>query len=546
LVVTILMIGVFTPQLASRAGAGPSSQYVRPGTLLTNTALHGFSQVDQIDLLSPSLGYALATESGAKGPFRYYLVRTIDLARTWTVRSALPLAHDVYPAFSDFDSSDSNPSLDFVNRNVGYVAAPGGPIYVTVNAGTTWSKVAVLGSSSSYAVSGATVSVVSAVCPARRGTSANTECPSVLSEYHVGSTIAISSRTIPGKSAGGFTNAALLAAVPGSTQVVDLDNDNDTTPKSLLITNDDGQDWRTEANPCAKLLIEQLVVAKDGQWLLSCFLDEGMSQGTAKLFRSTNRGATWLTVVDDVDQHDKVGDLGGTPVYFFFSGNDRILYGAVMNPAGGLIYSTDGGRDWSPESLLGYSGGAPESVAVFGATSALYQVFQGATYATSNGLNWQVLPQLPAGTYKGMSICTKAAVDVSLRHVKYGGFRYTYVDFTNHANTSCYLDGIPTLQPLSARETDVGPTVTGQLVDYGGDFVVLKARGGVANMPLLVNLPSSYHPRSTCAAKKASELEINFGPPSTFRLSLGAHPITTCTKLLSAIIVSVRKGPGKP
>jgi hypothetical protein len=293
-------------------------------------------------------------------------------------------------------------------------------------------------------------------------------------------------------------------------------------------------------------LIEQLVVANDGQWLLSCFLDEGSYHGTAKMFRSVDEGARWTTVIDDTAQREITGDLGGTPAYFFFSGDDRVLYAALMNPAGGLAVSFDGGTHWSPDSALGNTGGSPGSLSVFGPTSSIYQVWQGPIYVTSNNRTWRLLPQLPAGPYKGISICTSKDTTLTLRHVRSGGVPYTYVDFTNTGPRSCYLDGAPNMQPLGAGSVPIGQEVGAEVVTSNGDFVVLKPLGGVANLPVFINPASTYKPTSTCQAKGAVALRFDFGAPSRFVLSLGSHPILTCSKLPNVNLVSVRPGPGKP
>jgi len=337
-----------------------------------------------------------------------------------------------------------------------------------------------------------------------------------------------------------------LAVAPDSTEVVNVSSGGRTTRSSLLVTHDDGRVWSRLLNPCSGSMIEQLVVARDGQWLLSCFLDEGSYHGTAKIFRTSDDGARWSTVVDDTSQRDVVGNLGGTPAYLFFSGNDRVLYAAYMGPAGGLGVSFDGGSHWSPDSALGNTGGSPGSLSTFGPTSSIYQVWQGPMYVTHDNRTWHLLRALRAGTYHGLSICTSKDTNVSLRHVKSGAVAYTFVDFTNAGRTSCYLDGAPNLQPLGVGSVPIGLPVGSELVSSDGDFVILKPRGGVAHLSMYVTPASNYRPVTTCDAKGAVALRLSFGAPSSFVLFLGAHPIIACSKLPNVNLVSLRPGPGKP
>jgi photosystem II stability/assembly factor-like uncharacterized protein len=527
------------------ASTSGSAHDVQHGTPLTNTTFGSFSQLDQIDMLSPSLGYALASRTVGKSRYRYFLVRTTDLARTWTVVSEIPGDVERYPIFTDFDTYDSDPALFFVNRNIGYVDGRGGSIDVTDNGGLTWRSITTRDSSSSYSVSGSTTSVVSATCTTR-SSQIWANCRSVLREFANGSSTPESSRPIPTSGVEYAQDVGLLAAVSNSTEIVDLSNDVLSTTSSLLITHDDGLTWTTLENPCSSSMILQLVVANNGQWLLSCFHDYGMYHGTAQIFRSTDQGLEWSTVVDDTYDRNVVGNLGGTPVYLFFNGDDRILYAVMMNPAGGLLSSTDGGTTWTTDRIFGNTGGSPGSVTNFGATSSIYQVFQGPVYVTRNSRTWRLAPQLPAGAYKGMSICTAHGTKVSMRHATSGGLSYSYADFTNTSTSPCYLNEAPNVQPVNAKDKNVGPPITTEISNPNGGFVVLKANGGIANVSVNFNPTSTYHPSSTCDPAVVSALRINFGPPSSFHLRLASRPGSVCRASPSLFVTSVRVGRGKP
>jgi len=127
LVVSIVVFAVVAAfVLAARPSAARASDAVHvipTGTVLTNTLFGDSTQLDQVDMLSPTLGYALATRYIGNGRYRYYLVRTTDLARSWTVRSEIPSDDNRYPIFTDFSTDDSDPMIDFINRDVGSVRA---------------------------------------------------------------------------------------------------------------------------------------------------------------------------------------------------------------------------------------------------------------------------------------------------------------------------------------------------------------------------------------------------------------------------------------
>ena len=103
-IVSALSLIVWATSIPTMPVDASTPTFIRPGTVLTNTTLGGFSQVDQVDMLSPTLGYAVATHPMGKDRFRYYLVRTTNVANSWTVRGALPSDVERYPIFSDFDT----------------------------------------------------------------------------------------------------------------------------------------------------------------------------------------------------------------------------------------------------------------------------------------------------------------------------------------------------------------------------------------------------------------------------------------------------------
>ncbi|MDE3222823.1 MAG: DUF4232 domain-containing protein [Acidobacteriota bacterium] len=536
---TLLLPWIGGPAAASQRRTIPA------GTLLTNTSLNGFTQIDQIDMLSPRLGYALATGSLGRGHYAYYLVRTTNLGKTWTVRSEIAANLQRYPVFADYNGANTTNSLDFVNARVGYVNGAGGSLDVTNDGGLTWNQITPANSFSSYAITGATTSVTVTMCPPV-GQTATSICKSAFELYRTGSTKPVFSTSIQVPDTHYEPTVELLGAAPHGIDVVNVSVGNVTSATSLRITHNNGRTWRTLANPCATLPIEQLLIASNNTWMLSCFLDEGMSQGPGRLLRSTNEGRTWTTEFNDPLPTSNGPFRSDTPMYLFFSGNNRLLYAVIMNPAGGVSVSANYGRTFTNEHYFANTGGAPGSITSFGPTSMIYQVLGGPAFVTRDSRTWKLMPQLVAGRYRQSSICTKRNTRVSWRSIVVAGLRYVYLDFTNHGANTCYLNGVPTMQPLSSRGNNVGPPLTGENFSAGGDFVLLHAHGGVANVALSVNPVSGYHPASSCALAKVKVLRIDFAPPSRFTYQLNTHAMSVCTTQPSVYMNQVRGGLGRP
>ena len=528
LVFALATVNFATNESGASGGRSPDHAHLKHQGTLTNTSLGGYTQIDQIDMLSPTMGYALATHPFGAGHFAFYLVRTTDLARTWTLQSRRIFVQNYPPRFSDEFEAESDPPMDFVSPEVGYVAGPNNVIYMTTNAGGSWSRLSLSGS---YGITSEGVTVVSSLCT-HSGTTSES-CVNTISEFPLGSTVPEHSSRIPNPPSHSL-QTALLAAGPGSTDVVNLSSDALSSGTSLLVTKNGGDTWQPLANPCAGQLIEQLSVSPTGDWLLSCIHDEGMSQGPARVFLSSNEGTSWRTVLNE---------LHGTTLYYYFGENARTIFAASTNPAGGLGISTNGGRTWSDLESLGNTGGAPESVSVLGPTSALYQVYQGPIYVTRNDRTWTLVPPLPAGEYHGVPICTSDDTTVHLHRVTSGGLHYGYLDFTNEAHSSCYLYGVPQLQPLNSSGHAVGPVITTDINSSDGDFLVLSANGGPVNVDFQAN--QGYNSNSHCDARRASAVRIEFAPSSVFRLSLPSRTLV-CTTFQSIFANQVAAGRGHP
>jgi hypothetical protein len=259
-----------------------------------------------------------------------------------------------------------------------------------------------------------------------------------------------------------------------------------------------------------------------------------MNQGMGNLWRTDSAGAAWTRV-----QH---GDTEATTLVP--SGNEHILFGEVGGASGGVVYSTDGGATWSHTGVDG-QGGAPNSLSTIGPTGAIDQVVGALMYRTRNGRMWTAVPELAAGTYKGLSICTARDVSITFRWKPLrAAIGPSGIIYTNRGSHNCYLDGAPIVQTVDGpADTPVGPPA--EMTDDQTDFVILKAHGGRANTSLLIFPTDSYRPASTCDAKVATGMTISFGAPSHF-IGRFRAPTKVCTRSFSTVqVIEVLPGLSK-
>jgi hypothetical protein len=512
-----LSVIVATSTMVSMGGAATSTElkapFVAPGTLLTDTTLGADTTFGDVDMLSDSLGFAVAAPVN-HGRGWFYLVRTHDLGNSWSVRAALPLA----PFVGTYGWGNA-PTIDFLNAKVGYLSVFDGPLWVSVDGGLKWSKVVTPGVDPSFVVAGDTTSVVSAVC--HRSTPVYpSRCPSELSLYRVGATSPFSTKGLPDVGVGPWRAGYVLAMLSPSTVLV---VEGRGTPRSsLLETVDAGATWRRLSDPCEQLNINQLLVEKGGRWLLSCFQDGGMNQGTTELWDSYDAGRAWEIVARANEGGiDKGGirDVSNT----LYDGDHGILFAALGGAAGGVEYSTDGGSRWSLSNVaLNLYGGAPETMSTFGGSGAVVSAQNFASYRTLNATTWTELPALSAGMFEGLSVCTSKATTAVLGRGVSGipsSSNDFAVTFTNEGRAACYLNGIPQVQPVrGASRTSVGRVAFEETANKRGGFVVLRAKGGEASIALEVQSHKSY-PRSDCRPATINGFDVRFNPPAAFYLS---------------------------
>jgi hypothetical protein len=507
------------------AGAASfSAPAIRIGTPLTTTSLGLSTQIASVDMLSSTVGFAVAANSTVGVRNWLYLVRTKDAGNHWVVMGALPYPSSTngWPFFP--------PTLNFVSDAVGYVSSPqGGSIFVTVNGGSKWSKVTTPGIWPTFAVSGSSVLVASDICKGALPAYGPLQCPSVLSLYRVGQTKPASTFSIPAVGVGKWRAAVALAAVWPTTAVV-LEGGTEGSLSSLQETTNAGRTWQTLSDPCEHLMVQQLLTPSANHWLLSCFMGGGMMQGANKLWSSNNAGRSWTLKAYSGEQQYFVGNIADTWNTLAISGNGQILFSAVGGAGGGIQTSINGGRHWTGASINLDTGGAPEYLSAFGPTSAIVGVRAGAMWRTLDGTHWAPL-LLVAGEYKGHSICTSVR-GVTVTRGRTGvaaGTAYTAVVFTNHGANACYLNGVPAVQPVAGQyRSVVGPAAWSYSTSGRGGFVVLKAHGGKASVSLGVETAANI-PAKSCVSKSATGITVRFNPPAHFYISLGRSPVAVCT-----------------
>ncbi len=534
LTISLLLASVITlssDAAGDAATSPPTPPSVQRGATLTSTSAGLGTMIDSVDLLSATFGYGVASNDPYHPTGWVYLVRTSNAGLSWTLRSALP--------YLSFHQSGGTiiPSIHFVSSRVGYLEsgpATPGAIFVTLNGGITWARLATPGITPTFLTNASSLAVVSYLC-----THANddpNDCPDELSLYRVGATSPWRSVPIPRTSNVPNRDAQLFAAPSPGTFVIsegDPGGGGQHSRLSLSLVSDGGEYWRHLDDPCASFGSDQLVTFGSRNWLLSCFLGEGMSQGIGNLYRTSDGGQSWSRILHGDEEATTI-----TP-----SGNRHLLFGAVGGATGGVVVSSDGGARWTRADVVNGQGGASESLATIGATGAIDVVVGGQTYRTKDGRTWNALPPLPSGSYRGDPICVPRHVKVTLSGKPAKGFQASsLLIFTNDGAQNCYLTGPPNTQSIGGvAKAALGPP--SYMDGYNEPrLVVLKAHGGTANARLWISRTKGWS-ASTCAAAMATGLAVDFGSPADFAVNFRT-PLRVCTGLtgLGIIVDAVQPG----
>ena len=522
------------------ADASSTQPLLKPLTTLTSTTLGLGTEIDSVDMISSTWGFAVVSNSTEGTTNRYYVAQTRDTGTSWSLTGSLP-----YKAFKGPPSY--SPTLNFVSASVGYVSTTsGGRVFVTNDGGRAWKPLSTPGIWPTIVVRGKSALVVSDLCTGHIPNYGPLRCPSVVSRFPVGRTTSTTTFSIPAVDHTAWRAGIALAAPAPSTLVVQEGGAQPGESTHLLESSNDGTTWNTLTDPCGGLLIQQLLTPSADRWLLSCFLDGGMMQGTNQLWESRDGGSTWRLLAHSGEQRYFVGNIADTWNTLAVSGDGKTIFSAVGGAAGGVESSSDG-RHWSPARFNPASGGAPEWIDAFGATGVLFGNQSGRVWRTFDGFTWTPL-KLSAGRYRNLPICTRArGVSASLGPTRlHSGTAYNAIIFENKGRHSCYLNGTPSLQPVSgATRTPVGLPATGYSSSRQGGFTVLRAHGGIASISLATQKSSSIPPGS-CRVRRASGAIVGFNPPASFSFSFGHHERSVCalvsTSQVSGIVPGTTSG----
>ena len=526
IVSVIAFAGFIDFAATSAASAAP------PWHLLTNVSLGTGTQIDSVVFVSQSLGYGIASNSyegsskHASEPF--YLVSTTDQGTRWRLGPRVPLPP------SKGAGPYQIPLIDFVLPFVGYVGEQqgvGGDLQVTTDAGAHWTKLRAPGVDEAFATTGTTAAVVTSLCYNAQ----ESNCSARLSLFHDGSATPYESHLLPELVSGGVSQLyPELTAISASTYVF-VGGQRFGRPSSILETANGGATWRRISDPCGKVQVNQLLAESKTNWLVACWQDEGMSQGPGSLWRTTNSGVNWTSIRDLFHAITGLTNVGVDSSVLSYNRSDRVIYGTVFSPAGGLEYSVDGGRSWTfnPDPNMN-DGGAAESLATFGSSGAVLDELHGQLFRTLKGTSWTALPGLPPGRFRGNPVCRAGTVSVSEsgRMRDLGGWKES-LDFTNNSDHACYLYGAPELQKVAGPKRSKVGWPSAFPGDYGTStkYVTLSALGGMASVKLQF-FPAGKTPPPGCRPTAVKGVTATFGPGSVFYMPM-PKATTLCNRDLA-------------
>jgi hypothetical protein len=369
------------------------------------TSLPLKSRIWALDMLNTSSGFAVAGISSVKHDEQ--LIRTANEGKSWTVVGPLPYS---------FVAGQLKPLLHFVTPSIGYtqtfrVGTQWVPdnIYVTTNAGKSWSKLKISGevpsnsganayasTSPDFRISNGVVSLVSLDCTASRDSQTYGTCPAELAEYHWGATTPFESHSVPyigGGSKGIFHSAYLMAAPSAATALVAEDLPSRT---SFALTTNGGSTWSLIDNPCKSVhgsaaMTISGVTLTSSRWILNCSQGTGMNHANVLLSETTNDGHSWSTLNYTPAWSAQRGGIAGEIDQVWSSNDGNVLWS--YSSVGFIQVSTNGGHTWSPISVNGKvsnlnTGGGPIEFDPVGPTGVYFVSTSGQVLLSHNGVDF--------------------------------------------------------------------------------------------------------------------------------------------------------------
>ncbi|HEY5266864.1 MAG TPA: hypothetical protein VIJ40_08635 [Acidimicrobiales bacterium] len=404
-VLVVAVIGLstlFNSPIATRTSADTPGR----NQLATAPSLPVKSQIWTLDMLNTASGYAVAGVSSTT--HNEQLIKTTNTGKSWIIVGTLPYS---------FVAGQEKPLLQFVTPSIGYtqtfrVGTKWVPnnIYVTTNAGKSWSKILISGqvpsdvdavadssTSPDFRISNGALSLLSLGCSAGTGVSTGSPCPATLSEYHLGATTPFSSHRVAYLGAGkGPQATSYLLVAPSATTALVAEDATTGGPFSFVLTTNSGTSWSLINNPCKSNpgspgMNISGVALTPSRWLLNCSQGWGMNHATVLLSETTNDGHAWSTMNYTAAASAKTGAITGEMDQVWTSNGGNVLWSYSL--LGFIQVSTNGGRTWSPIVVNGKAsnsntGGWPIEFDPVGPSGAYLITKAGQALLTHNGTDF--------------------------------------------------------------------------------------------------------------------------------------------------------------
>ncbi len=363
------------------------------------------SRIWTLDMLNATSGYAVSGVSSMRQDER--LIKTTNGGHSWSVVGTLPYS---------FEAGQYKPLLDFVTPSVGYTQAfrvgtkwASNNIYVTRDAGKSWSKLLISGqvpstidavadasTSPDFRVSEGTLSLLTLDCTIA---SSNGACPATLSEYHWGATMPFTSRRVGLVGPDPKTSSAdtYLLEAPSATTALVAEGESAGGPFRFALTTNAGVSWSIVSSPCKQYPREpglsiSGVSLTPSRWILNCSQGTGMNHANVLLSETSNDGHTWSTINYTPAWSAKPGAIIGEEDQVWISNSGKVLWSYSL--LGFVQVSTNGGRTWSLIEVNGKKmnsdiyGGWPIEFDPIGSSGAYFVTKTGQILQTRSGTNF--------------------------------------------------------------------------------------------------------------------------------------------------------------